>query len=231
MARVRPKEIGAYTPTEAAHYLRVPLSTLRSWVFGQPYKSPKGPSKFFQPVVEIADPSDRLLSFNNLVEINVLAGIRKVHEIPLPKIRKGLRFVQEKLGTSRPLLTQEFLTTGLDLFVERSDLLLNVTQEGQLTFRDTIERFLQRIERDPAGVPIRLYPFSRHAGHDDERKIVIDPSVAFGRPVLVGTAVPTSNIFERFLAGEPIGELAQDFSVDESLIEEAIRCEQVREAA
>ncbi|MBI4406005.1 MAG: DUF433 domain-containing protein [Deltaproteobacteria bacterium] len=231
MGRAETKEIGAYTPTEVAHYLRVPLSTLRSWVFGQSYKSSKGPSKFFEPVVQIADPRDRLISFNNLVEINVLAGIRKVHDIPLPKIRKGLRFVQEKLSTSRPLLTQEFLAAGLDLFVERSGLLLNVTREGQLTFRETIERFVQRIERDPAGVPIRLFPFSRHAGHDDERKIVIDPDIAFGRPVLVGTAVPTSNVFERFLAGEPIRELAQDFSVNESLIEEAIRCEQVREAA
>ena len=103
--------------------------------------------------------------------------------------------------------------------------------EGQFTIRESVARFLQRIERDPAGIPIKLYPFSRHAGQDDDKKIVIDPRVAFGRPVLIGTAVPTANVFERFLAGEPVDELAQDFNVDRSLIEEAIRCEQTRSAA
>jgi uncharacterized protein (DUF433 family) len=230
MAKYEPKEIGAYTPVEAAHYLRVPLSTLRAWTLGQSYTNEKGHSRSFQSVIQIADMKDRLLSFNNLVEIHVLSGIRRVHEIPLPKIRKGLKYLRGELGTNRPLLTQKFLTDGLDLFVEHSGLLLNVTREGQLPFREMVERFLKRIERDPTGTPIKLYPFSRHAGKDDEKKIVIDPSIAFGRPTLVGTAIPTANIFERFLAGEPVEDLAQDFSVDKSLVEEAIRCEQISTA-
>ena len=231
MGKYQPKEIGAYTSTEAAHYLRLPISTLKAWTFGQDYKTGKGSSRSFHPVIQVADVADKLLSFNNLVEIHVLSGFRKMHEIPLPKIRKGLSYVEKKLKTDRPLLTQKFLTDGLDLFVERSGLLLNVTKEGQFAIRETVEKYLQRIERDPCGVPIKLYPFSRHAGIEDERKIVIDPNIAFGRPVLVGTGVPTANVFERFLAGEPIEELAQDFSVDKSLIEEAIRCEQVKASA
>jgi uncharacterized protein (DUF433 family) len=230
MFKHRVKEIGAYSPTEAAHYLRLPISTLRAWVFGQIYTGETG-RKIFKPVIQIADKEDRLLSFNNMVEIHVLSGIRKVHEIPLPKIRKGLRFVQDKLGTERPLLTQNFLTDGLDLFVAQSGVLMNVTQEGQLALRETVESFLKRIDRDPSGVPIRLYPFSRRAGQEDVKSIVIDPNVAFGRPTLVGTGVPTANIFERFYAGEPIDELAQDFNVEKSLIEEAIRCEQVKTSA
>jgi uncharacterized protein (DUF433 family) len=231
MAKYKPKEAGAYTSTEAAHYLRVPISTLRAWAFGQEYKTSKGSSKFFHPVIHVADLKDKLLSFNNLVEIHVLSGIRKTHEIHLPKIRKGLNYVEKKLGTDRPLLTENFLTDGLDLFVEHSGLLLNVTQEGQFEIRESVDKFLQRIERDPSGVPIKLYPFSRHAGVEDDRKVVIDPNVAFGRPVLVGTSVPTANVFERFLAGEPIEELSQDFKVDKSLIEEAIRCEQIKASA
>jgi uncharacterized protein (DUF433 family) len=227
MKGYEPKEIGTYTPTEAAHYLHVKLSTLRAWLFGQKY----GGKGYFRPVIKVADTSDRLLSFNNLIEIHVLAAIRKVHEIPLPKIRRGLSFVEKKLGSTRPLLKREFLTDGLDLFVDHSGVLLNVTKSGQSEFRETVERFLERVERNPKGIPIKLFPFSRHAGVEDARTIVIDPSVAFGRPVLVGTAVPTSNVFERFAAGEPIDELAQDFKVDKSLIEEAIRCEQFKTAA
>lgn len=231
MTKYNAKEVGAYTPVEAAHYLRVPISTLRSWVIGQDYKTKQGSKKHFKPVIQIADPGDRLLSFHNLVEIHVLAGIRKVHDIPLPKIREGLSYVEKELRTDRPLLTQEFLTDGLNLFVKHSGLLVSVTERGQLMLKETMEKFLRRIERDPKGIPIKLYPFSRHAGQDDARTIVIDPNIAFGRPVLVGTGVPTANVFERFLAGEPIEELAQDFSVDKALIEEAIRCEQAKASA
>lgn len=222
-----PKEAAAYSVAEAAHYLRLPISTLRAWIFGQNYKTTTGKKRQFQPVIHIADESDRLLSFNNLVELHVLSGIRKVEQIPLPKIRNGLKYVEDQLETHRPFLNQRFMTDGLDLFVEHSGLLLNVTNDGQLSIKSIIESYLKRIERDTKGIPIRLYPFSRHAGQEDTRKVVIDPTIAFGRPILVGTAVPTANVFERFLAGEPIEELAQDFSVDKTLIEEAIRCEQI----
>ncbi|MBN8554092.1 MAG: DUF433 domain-containing protein [Deltaproteobacteria bacterium] len=222
------KEEGAYTPTEAAHYLRVPISTLRTWIFGQDYKASSGNARRMRAVIKIADGEAKLLSFYNLVEIHVLAAFRRVHEIPLPKIRTGLEFVEKKLNTNRPLLNQNFLTDGLDIFVEKSGLLLNVTQGGQAVIRTTVEQFLKRIERDTSGIPIKLFPFSRHAGQEDTKSIVIDPRVSFGRPVLIGTSVPTVNVFERFLAGEPIEELAEDFRVEKSLIEEAIRCEQVQ---
>lgn len=219
------KDIGAYTATEAAHYLRVPLSTLRAWAYGQA----QGQKRRFKSVITLPDPQDKLLSFNNLVEIYVLEAMRREHEVPLPKIRSGLEFVKKQMNEERPLLRQDFLTDGLSLFVEKSGLLVNVSQEGQLALKETLSEFLKRIDRDPKGIPIRLYPFTRHAGVEGSKTVVIDPEIAFGRPVLVGTSVPTANIFDRFLAGEPSSELAKDFRVDISSIEEAIRCEQIHQ--
>ena len=138
---------------------------------------------------------------------------------------------QVKLKKDRPLLTPGFLTDGIDLFIEHSGLLLSTTEGGQTRIRQMLERYLDRIERSPKGFPIRLFPFSRHAGDDDARKIVIAPTVAFGRPVLIGTSIPTAAIFDRFLAGDPITDLARDYRVKDSLIEEAIRCEQVKALA
>ncbi len=37
-----PRELPAYTLAEAAHYLLVPLTTVRSWVSGQPYRTASG---------------------------------------------------------------------------------------------------------------------------------------------------------------------------------------------
>ena len=63
------------------------------------------------------------------------------------------------------------------------------------------------------------------------RVVVVDPRIAFGRPVLVGTRIPTEVIYQRFEAGESIEQLADDYGRTPSEIEEAIRCEHYREAA
>jgi uncharacterized protein (DUF433 family) len=59
----------------------------------------------------------------------------------------------------------------------------------------------------------------------DLETVVIDPEVQFGRPVLVGTGIPTLVIADRYKAGESIAELARDYDRAEEEIQEAIRCE------
>ncbi|MEE9256893.1 MAG: DUF433 domain-containing protein, partial [bacterium] len=66
---------------------------------------------------------------------------------------------------------------------------------------------------------------------DEPKTVVIDPKVSFGRPVLVGTGIPTLVIAERCKAGESIEELAEDYRRSTSEIVEAIRCELQVEAA
>lgn len=60
---------------------------------------------------------------------------------------------------------------------------------------------------------------------DEPRSIVIDPRVAFGRPVLAGTGIPTALVAERYKAGETMEDLAKDYERDRVDIEEAVRCE------
>lgn len=60
---------------------------------------------------------------------------------------------------------------------------------------------------------------------EDPKAVVIDPRISFGRPVLVGTGIPTFILAERYKAGESIDELADDYGCNRFQIEEAIRCE------
>jgi uncharacterized protein (DUF433 family) len=53
----------------------------------------------------------------------------------------------------------------------------------------------------------------------------MNPAVSFGRPVIAGTGIPVSSIYERYRAGDSVADLAKDFRLDTSAIEEAIRCE------
>jgi uncharacterized protein (DUF433 family) len=214
----------AYSVSEAARILGLPKATLKAWTFGQA----SGGGRRFLPVIKAADRSARLLSFANLCELHVLSAIRRNHKIPLPRVRASLDYVQKKLDSDRPLLDRDFCTNGIDLFVQHAAKLLNVSQQGQEALRGDFELALARIERDKQGAPIRLFPFSRStpAAGEQPRTVVIDPRLAFGRPVISTIAIPTGIIVDRFRAGDSLAEMAGDYGVAEADIEEALRFEQ-----
>ncbi len=224
-----PRLQAAYTLAEAAHYLRMPPATLRSWLYGRPYPV-SGRTKRSSVLIHLDDPDHKYLSFINLVEAHVLAAIRRHHGVKLPKVRSALDYVRKQFDINRPLIDQTFQTDGLDLFVERYGDMINVSRKGQRAMKEVIAAYLQRIDRDSVGLPIKLYPFTRDTDSasfpkDDPRVVVMSPSVSFGRPVIVGTGIPVAAIYERYRAGDSIAGLAQDFRLDISAIEEAIRCE------
>lgn len=218
-----PREIPAYTVGEAAHYLGVPKSTLRSWFAGQ---------RGFRAVIRPADMKSLGLSFANLVEAYVLTAIRRKHNIALPTIRRGLEFLVRKLDAKRPLLEQQFATNGVDLFVDHLGQVINISRDGQIEMADLIRAYLERIDRDAKGLPIKLYPFIRtQAPREQPRTVVIDPRVSFGRPVIAGTGIPTAVLAEQFKAGDRVPVLAKEYGAEEEAVWDAIRCELGREAA
>ena len=225
-----PRELPTYGITEAAHYLRIPSATLRSWVVGRYYPTEHG-RRFFRPIIALPEKGRHLLSFMNLVEAHVLDAIRREHEVPLPKVRVALDYLKREFPSKHPLADQTFETDGLDLFIQKYGQLINISQAGQLAIRSFLEAHLRRIERDPKGIPLRLYPFTRKREPDEPKVVVIDPYVSFGRPVLVGTGIPTVVIAERYKAGESVDELAKDYDRRRFEIEEAIRCELQLQAA
>jgi uncharacterized protein (DUF433 family) len=97
--------------------------------------------------------------------------------------------------------------------------------------RAVIDAYLERIERDAKGLPVRLFPFTRRRALDEPRAAVIDPTVSFGRPVLIGTGIPTAVIAGRYKAGDSMDDLATDYGRTRLEIEEAVRCELQGEAA
>jgi uncharacterized protein (DUF433 family) len=213
----------AYSIGEAAHYLNVPLTTLRAWCLGQ---------RGFRAVIRLDGKNPGALSFLNLVEAHVLAAIRREHKVPLPAVRKALTYVQDHLDLNRPLVEAAFETDGVSLFVERLGQLINASKEGQTAMREILQAHLRRIERDEKGLPVKLFLFTRRDGTAQAPSpIVVDPRISFGRPVLVGRSVPTAVLADRFKAGDSLRELAEDYEAPSEAIEEAIRCELDRQAA
>jgi len=220
-------EVPSYSAAEAARILDLPFSTVRNWSFGQSGQLHTGQRRRFAAVIPAADTRKRLLSFANLCELHVLSAIRREHRVSLPTVRKSLDYVRRRLDSDRPLLQREFLTNGVSLFVEHASELLNVSSEGQTALRGEFERALARIERDRRGRPIRLFPFSRSrdASEEQPQVVAVDPTIAFGRPMLARAGVRTEVIVSRFNAGDEPADMAADYGVSEKDILEALRYE------
>ena len=217
----------AYRAAEAARLLALPAGTVTAWSFGQDYLPVDGKSKRFHALVAPADSNARLLSFNNLCELHMLAAIRRHYRISMPAVRDSMKFVSLELAQERPLLSVEFLTNGVHLFIERAGVVLNVSRAGQAALSADFERELARVQRDARGAPVRLFPATRgklSVAHQPT-VVVVDPLLAFGRPVLASAGVTTAVIQDRFLAGDSPADMAEDYRVDEPDIWEAIRFE------
>ena len=214
------RELPAYTISEAAHYLSVPATTIRYWSMGRDR---------YEPLIQVPPHKPTLLSFLNLTELHVLSAIRREHRLKMSGVREAIRYLADhaegSMGRQHPLISQALETDGLDLFVEQCGQLINISKAGQLAMKQIISAALSRIHRDPTGVPVKLYPFTRSSTEDSPSMIVIDPRLSAGRPVIAGTGLATELIAERYKAGESITILAQDYGRENAEIEEAVRCE------
>ncbi len=219
-----PREIPTYGLSEASRYLSVREATLKSWVLGRNYTA-QGKKRFALPLIHLPSDDTSRLSFMNLVEAHVLNAIRKKHQIPFPRIRKAVDYLEKELQSKHPLADERLKTDDIDLFIEQFGTLINVSRGGQLAIRELLDLYLRRIEHDADGLARRIYPFTRKVGQDDPRFIVIDPYIGFGKPIVKDSGVPTHVIGERYKAGDSIEALAEDYELTPLQIQEAIRYE------
>lgn len=222
-----PREMPLYHIAEAAHCLRLPVATVRSWCVGR-YYSAGDERKHFKPLISVVDTTGLRLSFYNLVELHVLSSIRIKHKVLIKAVRSAIDYLQRHFNSRHPLLDREMLTDGKDLFIERYGNFVAVSRGGQMALREILKMYLDRIERDPNGIPIRLFPFTRQVKEPlpgSPRSVAIDPVIRFGAPCIAGTRIPTSIIAERYLAGDSTELLADDYGCSQEQIDEAIRYE------
>lgn len=218
------RNTGTYAIAAAAHYLALPPATLNAWVRGRHYLTSSG-KRHSKALIQLPDPHQPYLSFTNLVEAHVLKAIRRQHGLAMQKVRPALDHLENRMQVPHPLAHAELLTDGVSLFVERFGELVDLSAQGQLAMRELLQAHLSRIVHDSTGFALRLFPFSRGERVEAPCVVVVDPRIAFGRPVIDGTSVRTEVIASRLKAGESIQTLADDYGVGADRIEEAIRYE------
>lgn len=218
-AGVDPREQALYTPADAACYLGIHPQTLATWLWGRKYPTVGG-DKFFEPLIEVADSDNELLSFFNLAELHVLAATRYGHHLSMKSIRVAMDSVQEKYPSKHPLISKDFKTNGRDLFIQSLTENTNLSRPGQLNFKEIMDNFLEHVIKDEHDLVKKIFPLI--AGQPDDHIISITYGISSSQPVIDGAGVPAWLIHERYRDGEDVAALADDFEVPVGKIQRAI---------
>lgn len=201
----------AYRVGEAASYARISPSTVSAWHKRQVEK--KG-------LLGDKD-SGAGLSFLQLIELAVVAELRRAG-IKIPEIARARAYFEKTTGLEYPFAQIQFKTDGADILHEYEGLngkiveqsLIAANHNGQYVWREMLAKKLRQFNYDQSGSVIQW----RVAG--DDKPVLIDPRLAFGSPQVDG--VRTSIVKARFVAGDEVDEIADDFSISTSLVVEAL---------
>jgi uncharacterized protein (DUF433 family) len=206
-----------FTLRETAGYLGVPKSTVHEWA---------RPPADRSPLITVFPRHGReaTVPFLGFAEAYVLSAFRRAG-VPLQRIRPAVQVLSREIGLDHALASQRLYTDGAEVLFDyaserhESELLeLVVVRTGQTQFSALVKDYLKRITYGDDGwaAQLRLPTYGR-------ADVVVNPHVAFGLPVVTEGAARVEDLVDRFLAGDTIGDIADDFDVPVEHVEDVIR--------
>jgi uncharacterized protein (DUF433 family) len=222
--------IGLYSFPEAAKLTGIDSSRLRRWLHGYSYH-PKGEeAKRSAPLWESPLLKDQLdaISFGDLLEVRFVEAFRQ-HGVSLHTIRVAAQHARELFHTVYPFTNRRFQTDGRAVFAEAiretGDVEMIDLGKKQYVFDKVVRPSLYTgIEFGADDLAKRWFPVT------NSRAVVLDPKIAFGKPIVTDVGIRTDVLYESFLVEQDKHTVARLYKVPVSAVEQAVRFEQ-RQAA
>jgi uncharacterized protein (DUF433 family) len=224
-----------FTVAEAAGWLTVPRSTFHGWVHGYEHRPPRAARVVAGSPIVLSLAAARgqpAVPFLGLVEGLVLNAFRRAG-VPLQRIRPALDRLDQELGLRHALASDRLTTDGVEVLYDYGAVLdpegigeLVTVRSGQRVFAPVVSDYLRRIRyaSDHWAQQVELPGYA-------VARVVVDLDVAHGSPVLEPARIPVEDILHRWIAGDSLAELADDFGLDGAELEDLIRAATRRCAA
>jgi uncharacterized protein (DUF433 family) len=219
-------EAPAYPTAEAARLVGLSAGQVKRWLRGYDfdYRTKEQPQLRHSKKPPVVPRAKRKRStYASFLDIIDLLLVQKFLEedISLQQVRVEFEEAKSVLGVDH-LGYETFFTLGRKVFLEiDSSWILALSSGGQMAIDQLIRDLGHQIEFDEqTKLAIRWYPL-----HPD-RRVVIDPFVSFGRPVISGRRVTTSNIYDFFIAeNERVDVVCEWMGVEKAEVQSAVELE------
>ena len=224
-------EVPLYTVAEAARYLDVPESTLRTWTHGYRRQADGRPDVLGAPVLTAMSRRGRngpVIPFVGLAEGLVLTAMRR-SGVPLQRIRPALTRLESDLGLQHALASRRLYTDGAEVLFDyaehgadpaaaRAARELVVVRNDQRVFNEIVESYLSRVEFGADGYArlIRLPAY-------EVAELVVDPERGFGQPVFARGGARLEDALSLFRAGESLDVVSNEYGMPVDELEDAVR--------
>jgi uncharacterized protein (DUF433 family) len=214
---------GLYAVPEAAKYAKMPLATLRYWLYGDR----------IHPALrqaQIDKQEGRFLTFLEFAEALAIRELRANYHVSLTKIREAIDAAKKEYGIDYPFANKKHRTylVGRDLHITVTDELdlVQITgrERGQKQMRPCIEQFMRDLEFDDKDTA-SAYIAYRWTPNDGGKPVIIsmNPAYCFGEPVVVGTGYRARTLWKAAVAEGSEKKAAQNYEVDEQSVVAACR--------
>ena len=160
--------------------------------------------------------------FLGFAEAFVLSALRSAG-VPMQRIRPAVAKLSAEIGLEHALVSKGVYTDGAELIFDYpkssdDEALLTVVRTGQQHFAQIIRNYLKPISYGDDGWAQRIHlPAYRSAD------VLVDPSQAFGQPLVVHGGARVEDLVDRFQAGDRFADIANDFGVPAVEVEDVIR--------
>ena len=212
--------IGLYTLQEAERLTGAQAREVSRWLYGYTFKGGVGAPLW---TTQLAGLDEKVIGFRDLMELRVVKAFRN-HNVPLRVIRAAIDGAKAMFGTEYPFTAHRFLIDGKSIFSkalqEHGDAEMPDLAKRHLVFERIVRPALYAgIEFADHGLATRWFPLKR------SKAIVLDPEIAFGKPVLTDYGVRTEIVAEAFKVEKNKRTVSSMFDIPVAAVEVAIRYE------
>ena len=219
--------VGLYTFQEASKLTNIPSRDLRRWLDGYSYKLRGFEGRVrTSPLwdTELAGKEIEGIGFHDLLEVRFVQAFRK-HGVNLQTIRCASQHAREFFDHPYPFTCKRFQTDGRTIFAtalkEMGETQLLDLVKKQYAFSQVIEPSLYRgIEFGQDDLASRWYPVAR------SKAVLLDPQIAFGKPIVADGSIRTSTLYDAFKAEESKQIVSRLYEVPIGAVEAAIAFEE-----
>lgn len=208
-----------FTLPEAAGYLGVSYSTLRSWSITDDDRRAL--------ITTVADGNRATVPFIGFTEAFIIAAARR-RGVPAHRIRPNVEAIREEYGLDHALASELIYTDNAELLTKAegaTDQPMWVARTNQYQFTHAVADQLQLITFAGDGYAAKLQ-LTRYEGVE----VTVDPMVGFGLPIIQESGARVRDVLDRLKGGEALRNVAKDFALSMKTVKTIAESDPVAEA-